>query len=269
MHHTLTKIRFGRSGMTLIELAISAAVLAILATLLMINLSSSRIQARNARRQGDIETYTTAINQYNLFKGNAFITAPGGACALSGSGADTVATGADCTGASGLSFGKMNIHSLNGQVVSVTGFNNQVRVYANTSIADALKAQGLITTSATDPSNTNSAGTDATQPDYVFIRCCVESAKQNLSKSGTAFAIWAKLETIPTAVQKANTDRYCGSRFLQYDPTATYDMGMPESERSRLDTYGVAKSNASLNKMTVADETVPCDASGQSLASAF
>ncbi len=70
------------SGFTLIELLIVIAILAILATVVFVNLNpgGNLIDTRNARRVSDVSTLETAIQKYSL--DNPTIGAPATAAAL-------------------------------------------------------------------------------------------------------------------------------------------------------------------------------------------
>ncbi|MEK9156250.1 MAG: prepilin-type N-terminal cleavage/methylation domain-containing protein [Patescibacteria group bacterium] len=54
-----------RSGFTLVELLVVVAIIGILATVIIINLNSSRVRARDARRMSDTEAIAKALDLYN------------------------------------------------------------------------------------------------------------------------------------------------------------------------------------------------------------
>jgi general secretion pathway protein G len=59
----LTKIK-NKKGLTLIELLVVLAILGILATILLANLSGSRGRARDVKRKGDLDQIRKALEMY-------------------------------------------------------------------------------------------------------------------------------------------------------------------------------------------------------------
>lgn len=64
MKHTFSKRRNQARGFTLIELLTVIAIIGILTTVIGVNVSSSRRQARDARRKTDLKTIQTAVELY-------------------------------------------------------------------------------------------------------------------------------------------------------------------------------------------------------------
>ncbi len=64
----MIKNRFNKSkGFTLIELLVVIAIIGLLATVVLVTLSSTRVRARDARRKIDIKQLSTAIQLYYEF----------------------------------------------------------------------------------------------------------------------------------------------------------------------------------------------------------
>lgn len=59
----------GRRGFTLIELLVVIAIIGILASVVLVSLSSARAKARDAQRMSDLKQITTALELYNASNG--------------------------------------------------------------------------------------------------------------------------------------------------------------------------------------------------------
>lgn len=212
-----------RHAFSLIELTIVIAVIGILAALLTINLSQSQKNARNSKRKEDVRALTSALNSYHLTHENYFITYNNQDCgpvkSADLSDYDASYAGTGCVGANGRGYGKMNLKiGADGKGGVTAGWMPPEasdgpafapRQYTSHSIIESLQQYGLLTTKEqVDPLNTNV--TDASQPDYVLVRCCLNGV-QSINKNGGAFAIWTKLETTIGGTQEEDsTSHFCG-----------------------------------------------------------
>lgn len=254
MGNSVVKLFIGRlrrrtRAFTFIEVSVAVALLAIFATLITLHLTEVRRLARDSRRQSDVQTYVAALSQYLTATGTLFVTDAADKCVIQNdaNGDPEQGIGRDCTGVSGFGYGLMNAAS-----ASVTDFGGSNREYPRTSIAQALQNRGLITAIGTDPNYVKGGGTN--QPDYVLIRCCSNSSKQNRSKTGQAFAVWTVLERLPTDNEASNSNRACGAKVLQQG-RAVYDLGINDTDagsvmRTAFETHGVAVANTGLQPIS-------------------
>ena len=58
-----------QQGFTLIELLVVIAIIGVLATTVMLSVSSARIKARDAKRAGDVKQLISALEQYHITNG--------------------------------------------------------------------------------------------------------------------------------------------------------------------------------------------------------
>lgn len=204
------------------------AVMSLLATLVILNLSEARKQARDTRRVSDVRIYAAALNLYKITHNSFFIVHPTLNCVVSGESSYLpIGSRTDCVGAQGRAYGKIHLKSSPTSTLPVTDGD---RDYSNTSIAEALQA--FIGTQAKDPLNKDASGNDPNARDYVLIRCnvgdTVTGGTQNFGmNSGQAFGIIAKLESATTVVEDDNTTSYCGAI-----PDITYDFAATPGEFS-------------------------------------
>lgn len=202
-----------RRAFTIIELMVATAIIAILASMTVLNLEQTRRNSRDARRRSDVQTIAAGVSQYTVAKGTTFVRYNNLDCTLASEVNPSVqGIGDGCVGASGRSFGKMNLRS-----ATTTGYpnaqQNAGRVYAAHSIGDALLLEGYLTYMPQDPlSQKSTAYTDPNARDYVLIRACIVTGEQQVGSKGTVFGIWSSLEGGPTAQEQSNNDRYPGGR---------------------------------------------------------
>lgn len=203
------------------------AVMSLLATLVILNLSEARKKARDSRRVSDVRIYAAALNLYKITHNSFFIVHPTLNCTLPADESDA-GSRTNCVGAQGRGYGKIHLKSLPADpIVTTTGTPS--RTYTNTSIADAI--QTFIGTQAKDPLNKDAIGNNPNAQDYILVRCEVGASpvggKQNFGTGGQAFGIIAKLESTTTVVEDDNTTSYCGAI-----PGLTYDFAAQDSEFS-------------------------------------
>jgi len=72
------KKHIAKKGFTLIELIIVMGVLAMLVTMVTLSLTGKRERARDARRQSDLKTIQTALEQYYALCGSVYPTPASG-----------------------------------------------------------------------------------------------------------------------------------------------------------------------------------------------
>ena len=186
-----------RKAFSLLELIITVTIIAILSALAYTAFSVARSRSRDSERKDVLNSYATAVETYRQTNGSYFIQAST-ACNPSGSTAD-------CTGAGGESFGRMNFKNVS------TSWTGGGEYYPGTNtIASLLKP--YLSTISRDPLNhdTSDSSTSTAQPyDFVLVRCSATGA-QTISKNDATFAIWTHLENAISASQGENITHYCG-----------------------------------------------------------
>jgi prepilin-type N-terminal cleavage/methylation domain-containing protein len=222
-----------KRGFTIIELMVATAILVILASVTILFLGTTRRNSRDARRKADVQTISSGISQYTVIAGTTFIKVAGQQCNLPDEiNPATVGTGAGCVGASGRSYGKMNLKGDGVNVTSSGYATNPGRVYMTISIGKALLDAGYLTSMPQDPLAKVSDTTNPNAPDYVLIRACAVTGEQQVGTRGTVFAVWTSLENGPTDQEKANSDHYPGGRLAGPTGAGTYvyDFAAQQSE---------------------------------------
>jgi type II secretory pathway pseudopilin PulG len=200
----------GVKAFSLVELMVAIATLALLATLTVISFAETRKSSRDSRRKADIQIISSGITQYGITRGSTFITMPDSSCTLPNqNNPATVGVGSGCTGASGRSYGKMNL-----KLANTDGYSpaHQGRTYAQNTISEALLASGYLQSIPLDPLHNASALNDPNQRDYVVIRACMATGLQEVGTRGQLFAVWASLENNPTLEEVAIAARLPGGK---------------------------------------------------------
>lgn len=234
LKHKLLRAFSKIKGYTLVEVVVAVSIIAILASLVILNLTEARKSARDSRRKSDIQTYVSAFNSYRVTNPNFFIedkkagTCSNGvevaqlddsSCVDANGNACTVDSafnsGAACVGALGRSFGKINLASVSSESPVKDGYKAEensawARPYATTSIAQALFNQGFLNNLSKDPmTKSGLVNNDPTLPDYTLIRSCA-NGKQALNKGGVLFTVFGILERTPSAVDTSSMKEYAG-----------------------------------------------------------
>ena len=192
----LMKIR----AFSLVELIVATAIVGILATLVTVSYSEYTVRSRDSRRKEDVHTLLAAVVQYGNVRGTTLMansatvacTIPTGAQSLP----STPATGASCVGASGRSFGKMNL--INNAVTpnpdGPSAQGSTKYTYKSSSIVDALVTAGFLGGPVLEPSRqTKGKSNNISEADYVLIRAC-PSGQQHVGSRGSVVAVWALLQ---------------------------------------------------------------------------
>jgi prepilin-type N-terminal cleavage/methylation domain-containing protein len=186
-----------KRGITLIELLVTIAILALLAVAVSISFTSVRQKSRDARRKQDVNGYVVALEKYKITSGNYLLK--------TNSSAVCSANNTDCAGINGLSWGRMNYKG-----------KDQGGLYnTHNSIAELITKLGLIAGPVTDPTNHGSV-TTADKLDYVMMRCFKNAAGADQITSPTSsqpdlyVSVWAKLERPLGEADQENAKGYCG-----------------------------------------------------------
>jgi|GEM_PF-5236750 len=208
-----------KRGFTIVELVVATTIIGMIAVLVSINLVASQRNTRDTRRIADASALLTSVTQYVQANGTSFITYPDSnknpqACTFtSATDPSEAAGGLGCVGASGRSYGLVNMAS--NTITGAGGGSNTTRVYAAHSIVQALQAGGYLNVTPQDPSNkvgtlTNSNDAANTIRDYDLIRACPDG-EQHVASRGQLYAVWVMLENKPSVTQTANLARVVGS----------------------------------------------------------
>lgn len=245
-------------GFTLPELLVAIAIMAILATLAVYDFSHTQRNARDGRRKGDVSAIAASLTQYTSVTGSSFIRYNKQTCNVppiadpeSFSADVQPATGDGCTGASGRSFGKMNLIS-----ADTDGYGPYTkRTYPSRSMMEALNKGGFLATASVDPSTPNGFHTDPTMRDYVLVRAC-SSGWENVGVGGSIFAVWTSLENVPSDQDIANAAVLAGGSKagpVSQGSSYVFDFGSEQSEytagffTAQGYAYGSATTKASPN----------------------
>lgn len=250
------KIRLPRAFTTM-ELLVAISIISILAVLTTVNLLETRKSARDSRRKLDARTYTDALNAYKTVHGTFLISLPNNPCTSGGAADDRPDQNysGGCVGASGRSFGKINLRSATESQL-LPGGSTLSKTYADVSIAEGLQQNGYLATAAKDPTNSEEE-TVSGKSDYVLVRCCSDGT-QSFTKGGAMVGVWTRLEKDPLTTDADNTDRYCGGKRAYINPEnpnlpAYYDFAAPfDGSASKVFSTGnafpgAAQSSASVN----------------------
>ncbi len=246
-----------KRGFTIIELSVAVAVVAILASIVTINFSQSRKNARDGVRKADAPAILTAVSQYVQANGTSFIRMydTGGktlqACNISGSDPAQTGTGAGCVGAGGRGYGKINAKGITGAAANGIGRGGSSgsREYpGNGSIVDALASGGFFDVKPVDPLSKNAATNNIDTRDYVLIRAC-PNGEQHVGNRGQLFAVWTIIENRLTTSDMESVKRLpgfptrtTGNKDYKYDFAAGVDLG---AGNAAFDTLGYGVGNAS------------------------
>lgn len=225
MKHYQTK----RSGFTIIEVTVAVAIVGILASLVTINFSQSRKNARDGIRKTDAPAILTAVSQFTIANGSSLIAMHGAdkrplSCTIPSNDPDQLATGPGCVGASGRGYGKINAKGVTGQAALAIGRGEDgTREYPVTgSIVDALVSGGYFDTKPVDPLSKNSNPADITARDYVLIRAC-PNGEQHIGARGQLFAVWTLVENRLTTSDKESIRKLPGFPTTKGSNAYVYD----------------------------------------------
>jgi prepilin-type N-terminal cleavage/methylation domain-containing protein len=208
-----------RRGFTLIELLVAIALTAILAGLVSVSYSNARRTSRDGTRRTDAYTYAAALENYGLINGGSYfvqltkacptpITPPSNSEILNSSSYVD-----NCVGAIALSVGRMNFRGGTETDLS-SGFVDQYT--AKYTISEGLKSLGFLSSINFDPL-AKADPTIAGQPDFIFLRCTASGAQANFgSKTDGVAAVWVRLESSPTDIEKRNAAKTCGGTGSPY-----------------------------------------------------
>ncbi|HSI20464.1 MAG TPA: type II secretion system protein [Verrucomicrobiae bacterium] len=214
-------------GFSLVEMLVAISILAILSSLVTIVFSSARRNSRDGRRKADVETITGAFSQYMAVSGTTHMTYPSATCTLpvDVNTAPIGSAAAGCVGATGRSYGKLNLGS---SVVSGGYATYPGRTYMSRTIGEALSARGLLTTVPKDPLR-RSATNSVTEPDYVVIRGLTTTCTQDMTSRSDLVAVWTSLENTPTAEDVGASSKYVGGS-ASGQSSYVYDFAAQQSD---------------------------------------
>jgi len=217
-----------RRAFSLIELVIATSVVAILSTIITVNYTNARRNARDGALNADARALLSAITSRQQAKGTAFVTVNGKPCVITDpAGGTAPGIGAGCTGMSGFGSGRAHGSSVLYGSVAV-GDPAPGHVYAQTSIVGALMQDGYLAKDVTNPRNTNPA--DPTQPD-LYVVYAGRDYKQSISPaSAQIVTVAVEQENATTLEQNQRSADYFGA----YDtPTGPVDFGTSASDLQR------------------------------------
>jgi prepilin-type N-terminal cleavage/methylation domain-containing protein len=240
-----------KRGFTIIELTIAVAMVAILGSLVTINFTQSRRNARDGVRKADAPAILTAVSQYVQANGTSLIRSKDTASnnLLPCNTSPTPANGTGCVGADGKSFGKINAKNIADTAgdVGLVGSTATRRVYPATSIAEALLQGGYFDVKPIDPLSKNAPVNDIATRDYVLIRAC-PNGEQHLGARGQLFAVWTLVENRLTTSDLESIKKLPGKSVELTGPPRTYvydfAAGVADNLAFRSSAYGVGNAGA-------------------------
>jgi prepilin-type N-terminal cleavage/methylation domain-containing protein len=243
-----------RKAFTFVEVTIAVAIISIVSSLVVINVTNSRKSARNTIRKADISAILASVTQYSLANGSTFISYPDstkkpGACTVASTTnpSEPADNTTYCVGASGRSYGLVNVAANSGTTLNLDGVgvaNATTRTYTQHSIIEALKAGGYLNIDAKDPLNrTGKIGnTDAgVTADYALIRAC-PNGRQHVAKRGQLFAVWTVLESTLSTSDLENLNRVVGYKDATPD-AGGYDFAAGAALQAKFESNGFGVSN--------------------------
>lgn len=214
---------------TLVELMIAVLLIAILASVVVLNLGETRKNARDGQRRADAKQLVGAVVAHRQVKGTTFVTVPNQPCTVtSGSGP---LTGAGCVGANGRSFGKVN-------VINATASTSER--YAGVSIVSALRTGGFLGSDLRDPLARGTTNTDMQLPDYVLVRANQGVGDQSFGTSGEVVGVWTVLESTPSQLERDTAAKYPGGTGVS---GVTYSFAVSSSAELQRYQSGYASAN--------------------------
>lgn len=197
-----------RSAFTLIELLIGAMIVAILATLVVTNTTRTRAKARDASRRTTVEAYSTSLEQWRAISPTKsyFVQMPTGGCTATGVSdpADPaygymVGSGAGCVGYRLGGAGRMTRRDIAGKYP------------ANNSIADALRAAGVLNTIKVDP-RLEGLAFDVDDPwaDFILTTCNTAGYAATSPVEALNYTIYTNLELLEDVLEEESAKQQCG-----------------------------------------------------------
>ena len=214
-----------RRAFTLVELLVVISILGVLASLVAINYSKSKLKAADANVKASIREYTQAMQLHYSQHKNYFVSDITQVCQVN---YDASATntgyrlsaksgvlGAGCVGFRGGSMGRMTRKGV--QVRNATT-NVPTGTYPAMSIADALVGEGVLSAVQTYPgvsgfdSLADKSG-DKKFNDFILTLCDAQGYQAEDPQSAVNFAILAQLNTPPStgSTDATRTNTLCGT----------------------------------------------------------
>jgi prepilin-type N-terminal cleavage/methylation domain-containing protein len=236
-----------RRAFTIIELTIVMAIVSVISSLVIVNITLSKKTARDTVRKADAAAILASVGQYAQANGTSFIRYNALGCSGTGADPSTAYTGTGCVGASGRAYGLVNVAG-NATLTGVgTPSTTNNRVYTGHTIVEALNIAGYLNASPKDPLNkvgtltgANGAGTVW---DYALIRAC-PNGRQHVSARGQLYAVWVMLENTPTGTSVENLNRIPGWATATPD-NGGYDFAAGPTEQTLFTTKSYGVSNGS------------------------
>lgn len=200
-------MQVSKRGFTLIEMVVVVAIIGIIASVVLANISTTRARARNANRTESVQVYATSLEQWKNSTGSYFVfardksTLQPGTCTLIQATKYLGCTDANVVGFQGGGAGGMTRKGITG-------------TYGDTSVADALVANGFLVRVRLDPFMTDYTSLpdpSALSTDFILTLCTSLGAPADSIRTATEYAIFTKLE-LQNTTEQALANHHCGGK---------------------------------------------------------
>lgn len=184
----LTASRTKPGGFSIVELLVVILIVGILAVIATMSLLDSRARARDANRKSSVDSYSTAMEQWKAMSGHTYFV----------QASSTPPCNAKRDVGDGFMIGEMTSAScvgyMGGGAGRITRKGGAGLNYGKTSIAEALRSSGVLTTIRSDPSDNGDFTSKESGKDFILTVCDATGAAAKTPQTAVEFSIYASLE---------------------------------------------------------------------------
>ena len=213
-------MRQKRAGFTLIELLIATAIIAILATLVVITTNQNRVKARDVNRKQSLSAISLSLEQQFASNKTYFVQMPGSGTGCNAAGPGEYQPGQDMYMAAVPSSDTSRcVGYKQGGAGLVNAKNSTNPSYAAVnSITDALFQSGLLARIPLDPLVRDFNDIPTTGQDFILTVCTSQGKPAVTPAEATEYGLYARLEESDslTGDEQDSSSRSCGSSGSLY-----------------------------------------------------